>query len=89
MWSPEGSGTLAGFAERTRGHDYAVNDLAGVADAAQKIGVELRSQYVLGYIPSNGAQDGKYHRLRVEIVPLPRRGAFSAYWRRGYYAPRY
>jgi hypothetical protein len=28
----------------------------------------LRNQYSLGYIPPESARDGKYHKIRVEVV---------------------
>jgi Ca-activated chloride channel homolog len=48
---------------------------------------ELRSQYVLGYVPSNKSHNGKWRRIRIKLeVPrgLPKL-VISA--REGYYAP--
>ena len=56
-------------------------------DIAAKIGVELRNRYVLGFSCSDVQRDGKYHSLRVEIVPPRGLPAMKAAWRRGYYAP--
>lgn len=58
----------------------------------------LRSQYSLGFSPENLAQDGKYHKLKVEIVqpdgsPLivtdakGKRQKLIVYAREGYIAP--
>jgi len=35
----------------------------------KKISVELRSQYVLGYKPSNLIRDGRWRRIKVKLVP--------------------
>jgi Ca-activated chloride channel homolog len=42
------------------------NDLA---DVATRIGIELRNQYVLGYRPANPVHDGRWHKLKVKLVP--------------------
>jgi Ca-activated chloride channel family protein len=42
---------------------------AGPGDIAAKIGLELRNRYVLGF-PANGIpRDGRYHKLRVQLMP--------------------
>jgi len=86
-WAPEEGGLLQDLADLTGGHDYRVEDPSQLASAARQIGIELRSQYVLGYIPEGVTADGKYHRLRVKLVPPPGLPRLSAYWRRGYFAP--
>jgi hypothetical protein len=57
------------------------NDLA---DVATKIGVELRNQYVLGYRLSNPASDGKWHKLRVKLVPPKGLPPLRVYAKTGY-----
>jgi Ca-activated chloride channel homolog len=86
-WLPDGGGILEELADKTGGRDYAVSHTA-VSDAAQRIGTELRSQYVLGYLPENLAPDGRYHRVHVKVVPPPGQTKITSYWRRGYFAPR-
>jgi hypothetical protein len=54
----------------------------------QRIGMELRNQYVVGYAPAAVAPDGKYHQVRVKVVLPPGQPKVTVYWRRGYYAPR-
>lgn len=44
-------------------------DLAVTAvQAADVVGLELRSQYVLGYPPSNLPRAGKYQRVRMKVL---------------------
>jgi len=88
MWVPEQNGLLDGLAEQTGGRDYLVDDLREAAQAAEKIGLELRSQYLIGYAPSNLQRDGKYHRVRVKVVPPLGQPKMWAQWRRWYYAPQ-
>jgi len=65
----------------------------------QQIAGQLRTQYSLGFIPSNAARDGRYHKLKVELVdesgnPLritDQKGKNVKYHmvaRDGYYAPK-
>jgi hypothetical protein len=54
---------------------------------AARIGIELRNQYVLAYVPSNRKKDGKYRHVEVKVKAAPGLSAFKARWRLGYYAP--
>jgi VWFA-related protein len=65
----------------------------------QQIAGQMRTQYSLGFIPSNSAKDGKYHKLEVKLVdadgsPLRitnEKGKAVKYKiiaRDGYYAPK-
>jgi VWFA-related protein len=57
-------------------------DLAGIAD---RISQELRSQYVIGFVPPTGIGDGRFHRVQVQVA---REGPkLSVHWRRGYRVP--
>jgi Ca-activated chloride channel homolog len=50
----------------------------------QTIEDELRSQYAIGYAPSNPEHDGRYRKLAVKVAAPGLRVSV----RRGYYAPR-
>jgi Ca-activated chloride channel homolog len=78
---------LTEIAEHTGGRQYAVDNVNELPDVAAKIGVELRSQYVLGYSPKNQERDGKYRRVQVKLAPPHGLPPLRAYWRLGYYAP--
>jgi Ca-activated chloride channel homolog len=52
------------------------------------IHAELRSQYVLGYSPTNGIHDGKWRHIRVKLDPLPGIPKLIINAREGYYAPK-
>jgi Ca-activated chloride channel homolog len=82
-----GPGLLTEIAEQTGGRQYAVDNLAELADIAAKIGVELRNQYILGYSPRNQDRDGKYRRVEVKLNQPRGLPPLRAFWRHGYYAP--
>jgi VWFA-related protein len=58
-----------------------------LSDIAGKIGLELRNRYVLGYPAGEIPRDGKFHNLRVQLIPPHGMPPLKASWRRGYRAP--
>jgi Ca-activated chloride channel family protein len=77
---------LSKIAEGTGGRLYEAVP-AELPDIAQKIGIDLRNRYILGYQPTHQERDGKYHRVDVRIVPPRGLPKLHAHWRTGYYAP--
>jgi VWFA-related protein len=55
-----------------------------LSEIYQTIEDELRSQYAIGYVPSNQEHDGKFRKLAVKVSPA----GLHVSVRRGYYAPR-
>ena len=82
-----GPGLLNDIAEQTGGRHFPVENINDLPDVAAKVGMELRNQYVIGYIPANGNRDGKYRRVQVKINPIRGLPTLRAFWRQGYYAP--
>jgi VWFA-related protein len=82
-----GPGLLNDIAEQTGGRHFPVENINDLPDVAAKIGMELRNQYVIGYIPANTNRDGKYRRVQVKINPIRGLPTLRAFWRQGYYAP--
>ena len=82
-----GPGLLSELAQQTGGRHLPVENLNDLPDAAAKIGVALRNQYVLGYSPAKQERDGKYHKVQVKLAPPKGLPTLKAYWRIGYYAP--
>jgi Ca-activated chloride channel family protein len=82
--SGEGYDLLKTIAESTGGSAYP--PFADILDTCTKVALELRNQYVLGYVPSNPTPDGRWHRVRVKVKPP--RGMPRLYVRakQGYYA---
>ena len=88
--SPEelsGPGLLNDLAEQSGGRHLPVDDISELPDVAAKIGIELRNRYLIGFTPTDQARDGRYHRIKVQVVPPHGLPPLRAYWRVGYYAP--
>jgi Ca-activated chloride channel family protein len=56
-------------------------------DFADKIVIDLRNRYVLGYTPTVTDRDGRYHHITVKLDPPRGLPKLQAHWRTGYYAP--
>jgi Ca-activated chloride channel homolog len=82
-----GPGLLTEVAETTGGRQFPVENLNELPDVAAKIGIELRNQYVVGYVPSNQEKDGKWRRVQVEVKKIRGMPPLRAHFRLGYYAP--
>ena len=82
-----GPNLLTEIAEQTGGRQFPVENLNELPDVAARIGIELRNQYVLGYVPTNQEKDGKWRRLRVEVKPIRGMPRLRTHYRQGYYAP--
>jgi Ca-activated chloride channel homolog len=57
-----------------------------MAEAFDKIAVDLRRRYSIGYSPSNFSADGRWRSLKVKITPPPGAPRLVALARKGYYA---
>ena len=79
---------LSEIATQTGGRAFAAALPADMPSIANRIAVELRNQYVLGYYPRNKVRDGKYRTVEVHISQPQFLGSpIKAHWRHGYYAP--
>ncbi len=65
---------------------FVVRNMNDLAKGIQRIANETQAYYLLGYIPSNAARDGRFRKIQVKIVPGKRRG-LTVRARKGYYAP--
>jgi len=72
------------LADETGGRMIVVNSEKHLEEAFDQISEELRSQYTLGYYPTNNTKDGKFRKLRVETS----NHEYKVLSRRGYYAPK-
>ncbi len=84
--SATGLELLNGIAEMSGAHMFSAAGNS-LADIAEKIGIELRNRYVLGYSPRDVKRDGKFHKIQVRVVPPRGLPKLQAHWRSGYYAP--
>lgn len=82
-----GPGLLAGLSETSGGRMFSVEDPNELPDIAEKISIDLRNQYVIGYRPSNLVRDGRWRRIKVKLLPPRGLPPLQVYARTGYYAP--
>jgi Ca-activated chloride channel family protein len=82
-----GPALLAELSEVSGGRLFSVEDANELPDIAEKISIELRNQYVLGYKPSNLIRDGHWRRIKVKLNPPKGLPPLQVYARTGYYAP--
>lgn len=57
---------LRKLTDPTGGSTQIVNSDSAVVGAAERIGDELRQQYMIGFVPAHPA-DGKFHNVRVTV----------------------
>jgi Ca-activated chloride channel homolog len=69
------------------GRTVIVDNLARVPEAAAAISRELRSQYLLGYKPTNTVHDGSWRKIKVRVTPATSEARLQAFYKRGYSAP--
>lgn len=77
-----GESVLKKMAASTGGEFLRVGRRQDTSAAFQQIARELRTQYLLGFSPSPGRQDGTYHQLRVTTLDKH----YRVHARQGYYA---
>ena len=79
-------GLLNKLAEETGGKAFFPKELSEVHAIAQQISTDLRTQYAIGYYPTNNKKDGTFRAVRVQVNSSSRR--LIARTRNGYTAPR-
>jgi VWFA-related protein len=77
-----GEGELRKMSEETGGHVYKVDRRHTLDEVFKELQEEMRSQYSIGYTPTNDAKDGSYRHLDVKLANKD----FKAQARKGYYA---
>ena len=79
--------SLERLASETGGRAFWVRRIDDLPDAIATLSEQVRSEYLLGYTPGALQNDGKYHRVRVEVKPPAGMQRVQVSWRRGYMAP--
>jgi VWFA-related protein len=83
----DGPRLLTELAEETGGKHFPVDRLDELPKVCDRIGTELRNQYLLGYLSANGARDGRYRKIKVVLADTASRPQLKPFYRQGYYAP--
>ncbi len=77
---------LKGLAEITGGRAFFPSNGAEMGEIFERIALELRHQYSMGYRPQHFTGDRKWHRIRVKVNPPNGTAHLSVRSRAGYYA---
>ena len=77
-----GEGELHKMSDETGGHVYKVDRSHPLDMVFRELQDEMRSQYSIGYTPTNGLKDGSYRHLDVKLANKD----LKAQARKGYYA---
>lgn len=76
-----GDSVLRKLCEQTGGNVIKVNKVKNTSAAFQEIADELRTQYLLGYTPSNPRKDSGFRKIKVRVG----HGDYKVQARSGYY----
>jgi Ca-activated chloride channel family protein len=71
----------------TGGRDFPIHSVSELDSIGVQLARQLRSQYILGYSPTNSAHDGRYRHVSLKLVLPIDSSDLRSYYRRGYYAP--
>jgi VWFA-related protein len=80
----EGDKILKELADSTGGRSFFPYRAEDLSQSFEDIGLELRSQYSLGFRPAQLVADGRFHSVEI----LPDRKDVKVRSRRGYYSPK-
>ena len=69
-WPP---GSDAHTRQRVGGRTYFTNSSADIARIANEVMRDIRTQYVLGYVPSGNASAKDFHKVLVSVGEIPTR----------------
>lgn len=84
----QGPTLLDSLTHLSGGRAFRVDNIDQLPDIAEKISLELRNQYVIGYHPSNRTRDGKWRKIKVKLHPPRGLPPLSVYARSGYRAQK-
>ena len=80
-------GALRKISERTGGRAFFPRDERQLRDAFDQIQVEMRSQYLIAYEPTNQKRDGSYRKIEVQLAnPVMQKEKVKLTHREGYFA---
>ena len=85
--------TLRAIAEASGGMAFYPRFAGEYRGIYETVSTHLRNQYSIGFAPKNLKNDGKFHKLRVEVASLDvnkdgKPDQLKARHRKGYYAPK-
>jgi Ca-activated chloride channel homolog len=87
VYGDGGRKPLQELAQVTGGAAFFPKNIDDVQAICTKISRDLRSQYTIGYRPSNRNLDGAYRKIQVRLDPPRNTPKFQVRAKQGYYAP--
>jgi len=78
-------GVLKDLAKASGGQAFFPKEIPDVTNILQEVSHDIRSQYTLGYVPSNSKRDGAYRQISVKLTG-PHTNHLTARTRAGYIA---
>ncbi|HTS28850.1 MAG TPA: VWA domain-containing protein [Bryobacteraceae bacterium] len=75
---------LEKLADETGGRVIWVHRLSELPGAMEAVSQQIRHEYLVGYFSNHPPNDGKYHKVRIEVQPPEGMKQVHAAWRRGY-----
>ena len=84
IFSIGAAGPITLLSELTGGYAFHGD---GLADICQKIAIELKNEYIIGYRSTNHAKDGKWRKVLVKVTPPRGLSKLHVRAKAGYYAP--
>lgn len=82
-----GERLLTGITDLTGGRMIAADHRDKIPEVAASISRELRQQYVLAYRPDHHVHDGKWRKIRVQVVASSNAQPLHVHYKKGYLAP--
>ena len=80
--------TLTQIAEASGGRAYFPDDVDQARTMMERAAHDLRTQYTIGYVPTDPAHDGTWRSVRLELIPPPgSKQKLDVEYRHGYYRP--
>ncbi|MGC1105329.1 MAG: VWA domain-containing protein [Candidatus Acidiferrales bacterium] len=83
----KGRSALLALAQASGGEAYFPKTVDEADSICTRIAQDIRSQYMVGYYPSNAARDGVFRAVKVELTGVRGLGKLTIRTRPGYYAP--
>lgn len=81
-----GQGILDELASVSGGKAFFPNTTAEMNEIFERIALELRHQYSIGYRPPNFTGDGKWHKLKIKVTPPRGMSRLFVRSKEGYFA---
>jgi len=83
----QGKKALLALTEASGGEAFFPKTVDDVDSICTRIAQDIRSQYMVGYYPSDDSRNGAFRTVKVELTGVSGKGKLTVRTRPGYYAP--